>query len=168
MPRSFDLSAEYHVGVEHVHAALCDEGYWVARLADSGADTATLDSMTVHPDGHVEVTTTQALYRERLPALATQFHRGDLEMVRNERWSPVRDGGSFAQITGKVLAAPASLSGDAVLKATEAGCRLSFTATVHVDIPLVGGKIESIIGAKLAELMTAEQRFTSRWLDTRA
>ncbi|MEZ0362820.1 DUF2505 domain-containing protein [Mycobacterium sp. pUA109] len=164
MPRSFDLSAEYHASVEQVHAAFCDEAYWLARLADSGADTATLDSMTVEPDGQVAVTTTQALYRERLPALATQFHRGDLEVVRSETWSPVRGGKASAQVTGKVLAAPVSLSGEAELAPTETGCRLTFTATVHVDIPLVGGKIESIIGTKLSELMTAEQRFTTRWV----
>lgn len=164
MPRSFELSADYHANVEQVHAAFCDESYWLARLADSGADTATLDSITVNADGHVEVATTQALHRERLPALATQFHRGDLDIVRNETWSPIRDGNAHAAVTGKVLAAPVSLSGDAVLAPNETGCRVSFTASVQVDIPLVGGKIESIIGAKLAELMTAEQRFTSRWL----
>ena len=47
MPRSFDLSADYHRTVEQVHAAFSDEEYWLARLADSGADAATLDSMSV-------------------------------------------------------------------------------------------------------------------------
>jgi hypothetical protein len=164
MPRSFDLSADYRATVEQVHAAFCDEKYWLARLADSGADTATLDSLAVDTDGRIEVTTTQALHRKRLPALVTQFHPGDLEVVRNETWWPVRDGKASAQVTGKVLAAPAAVSGEAVLAPTEAGCRLGLTATVHVDIPLVGGKIEGIIGTNLAELVTAEQRFTSMWV----
>ena len=42
--------------------------------------------------------------------------------------------------------------------------RLKFTATVEVDIPLVGGKLESFIGGKLAELVAAEQRFTTLWI----
>ncbi|MBV9514249.1 MAG: DUF2505 family protein, partial [Mycobacteriaceae bacterium] len=45
MPRSFDLSADYPAAVEQVHGALSDEKYWLARLAQSGADSATLDSM---------------------------------------------------------------------------------------------------------------------------
>ena len=46
MPRSFDMSAEYEGSVEQVHRAFGEENYWLQRLADSGADTATLDSMT--------------------------------------------------------------------------------------------------------------------------
>lgn len=45
MARSFDLSVEYSATVEQVHAAFADESYWHERLAGSGADTATLDSL---------------------------------------------------------------------------------------------------------------------------
>lgn len=164
MSRTFALSARYRAGVEQVHAAFADRRYWLARLADSGADNATLDAMAVDADGGIDVATTQAIHRKRLPALAAQFHPGDLEVVREEKWLPVRDGKAHAAVTGKIVGAPAKLSGDAVLEPDDGGCTLSFTATVQVDIPLVGGKIESFIGAQLAELMTAEQRFTSNWV----
>jgi hypothetical protein len=164
MPRSFDLSADYHGSVDQVHKVFSDEEYWLARLADSGADTATLDSMTVNPDGSVEIVTTQALRRDRLPGLVAQFHRGDLEIVRNEKWSPVSGGEAHAEVDGTVPGAPVSVSGKAVLAPAGAGSRLKFNATVQVNIPLVGGKIESFIGAKLAELVIAEQRFTSVWI----
>jgi hypothetical protein len=165
MPRTFALSAQYEVGVQQVYAAFADERYWLTRLADSGADTATLDSMTVDGDG-IDVATTQGIRRDRLPALAAQFHPGDLEVTRSERWAPIRDGKAHAEVTGKVRGAPAKLSGDAVLEPDGSGSTLHFTATVRVDIPLVGGKIESFIGAQLAELVAAEQRFTSIWVDT--
>jgi len=164
MSRSFDLIAEYPASVEAVHRAFGDQRYWLARLAGSGADVATLDHLNVDPGGSVDVSTTQALSLEQLPALITQFHRGALEMVRTELWSPLRDGRAVARVRGRVRAAPASLSGDAVLSPTGTGCRLSCVAKVRVDIPLIGGKLESIIGAKLAELMSIEQRFTSTWL----
>jgi hypothetical protein len=164
MPRSFDLSAEYPRSVEQVRSAFSDEQYWLARLADSGADIATLDSMTVDDDGSVMVATTQVLRRDRLPALATQFHRGDLQIVRNEAWSPISDGEAHAELAGAVPGAPVSVVGKAVLTPANTGSRLNFTATVEVDIPLVGGKIESFIGTKLAELVMAEQRFTTVWI----
>lgn len=170
MPRTFALSAQYQAAVERVYAAFADERYWLARLADSGADTARLDSMAVEGDDGVdgiEVVTTQGVRRDRLPALAAQFHPGDLEVVRSERWSPVRDGKARAEVTGTILGAPAKLSGDAVLESPgfgSTGSTLRFTARVQVDIPLVGGKIESFIGTQLAELVTAEQRFTSMWV----
>jgi hypothetical protein len=164
MPRSFELSADYRASVEEIRAVFGDERYWRARLADSGADTATLDSMTCDTDGRIEAVTTQTLSQQRLPALVTQFHRGDLELVRSEIWYPVHDGTARAEISGNVRHAPASLTGDAALTPSAMGCRLSVTAQVHVDIPLVGGKIENIIGARLAELIAAEQRFTSSWV----
>lgn len=168
MPRSFELSADYRASVENVRTTFCDESYWLARLADSGADTATLNSMAEDAAGHVAVATTQGLHADRLPALVAQFHRGDLEVVRNEDWAPVGDGQACASVSGKVLAAPVSLSGDAELTPSETGCRLTVTTAVHVDVPLVGGKIENIIGTKLAELMAHEQQFTSRWIAERA
>ncbi|MEB3032461.1 DUF2505 domain-containing protein [[Mycobacterium] nativiensis] len=164
MPRTFTLSEHYEASVERVCAAFADEQYWLARLADSGADTVALESIAVSPDGVVDVSTTQGIHREKLPALAAQFHPGDLDVARREKWHPVRDGRARAEVTGKIVGAPAKLSGDAVLEPDGDGCELRLTATVKVDIPLVGGKIENFIGAQLAELMTTEQRFTSTWL----
>lgn len=165
MSRTFALSAHYPAGVDQVHAAFADRQYWLARLVDSGADTATLDSMALGTDGGVEVATTQRIHRDQLPALAAQFHPGDLEVARSEKWTPVRGGEAHAQIAGKIVGAPAKLAGAAVLTPTRTGCTLSLTATVQVDIPLLGRKIEGFVGSQLVELMTAEQHFTSRWLD---
>jgi hypothetical protein len=164
MPRTFTLSAHYPASVAQVYAAFTDEQYWLARLADSGADAVALESLTVGADGGVDIATTQGIHRDKLPALAAQFHPGDLDVARHEKWHPVRDGRTTAEVTGKIVGAPARLSGDAVLEPVGGGCELRLTATVQVDIPLVGGKIENFIGAQLTELMTAEQRFTSTWL----
>lgn len=163
MPRSFDMAAEYGAGVEQVHAAFGDRDYWLARLAESGADKATLDSMTV--DGGIDVVTTQVLRRDRLPGVVTQFHPGDLAIVREEAWTPVREGVASATVTGSIPGAPVSLSGTAVLAGADGGgSRLTFTASVEVRIPLVGGKVENFIGSQLVNLLTAEQRFTTAWI----
>ena len=164
MPRSFDMSAEYQATIEQVHGAFSDERYWLARLDHSGVDFATLDSMVERPDGGVEVSTTQVLLRERLPALATQFHGGDVQIVRDEKWSGIAGGEAHAEVTGSIAGAPASLWGKAVLRPSGTGARLEFNVTVEVNIPLVGGKIEGFIGGKLAELIAAEQRFTMEWI----
>ena len=115
MPRSFDMAAEYEGSVEQVHRAFSDQTYWLERLADSGADRATLDSMTVTDGGGIDVVTTQVLRRDRLPGVVTQFHPGDLSIVREETWSPVGDGRATAMVTGAIPSAPVTLSGTAVL-----------------------------------------------------
>jgi hypothetical protein len=165
MPRSFDMAADYEGSVEQVYRALSDEQYWLARLAGSGADEATLDALAVSADG-IEVKTTQVLRADRLPAVATQFHRGDLAVERAEVWSPVHAGQAAATVNAAILGAPASMTGSATLApaAAGAGCRLAVKASVEVRIPLVGGKIETIIGSQLVNLIIAEQRFTTEWI----
>ena len=120
MPRSFDMSTDYAESVEAVLRAFSDEQYWLARLADSGADNTTLDSMEVGgpsgDDGTIDVITTQVLRADRMPAVVTQFHRGDLRIRREERWEPIVDGSATATVTGSILDSPASLTGTAVLE----------------------------------------------------
>lgn len=170
MPRSFDMSADYEGTVEQVHQAFRDRQYWLARLAGSGADDATLDSMRVGGpsggDGSIEVVTTQVLRIDRLPGVVTQFHRGDLVIRRKEDWGPVTGGIANATVLGTILDAPVTLSGTALLAPVPetGGARLKFRATVEVRIPLVGGKIENLIGNQLVELLIAEQRFTTMWI----
>lgn len=162
------MSADYGGTVDQVHDAFADERYWQARLADSGADDATLDALEVGPDGSVAVATTQTLHRDRLPGLVTQFHRGDLCITRRENWGPVRGQKANAQVSGNIQGAPVTLGGNAVLigKSGAAGgsAHLTFHGSVEVRVPLVGGKIESFISTQLVELLTAEQRFTTQWL----
>jgi hypothetical protein len=164
MPRSFDMAAEYEGSVEQVHRAFSDEAYWLERLADSGADEARLDSMNVDGNGGVDVVTTQVLRVDRLPGMVTQFHPGDLSIVREEKWSPVRDGTATATVNGSIPGAPVTLTGTAVLAPAGTGSRLQFTVAVEVRIPLVGGKVENYIGRQLVELLIAEQRFTTAWI----
>jgi hypothetical protein len=170
MPRSFDMSTDYAVGVEEVLRAFSEEQYWLARLADSGADDTTLDSMQLGgpsgDDGSIDVITTQVLRADRLPGIVTQFHRGDLYIRREERWEAITDGSATATVTGSILDSPASLTGTATLEplTESAGARLKFHTTVEVKIPLVGGKLENFIGSQLVELLIREQRFTTTWI----
>lgn len=169
MPRSFDLSADYDGTVEEVHRAFTHEDYWRARLAESGVDVATLESMRVGDDDTVEVVTLQVIRSHNLPGMVTQLHSGDLCIRREETWGPVSDGVAQGSVAGSIVDAPVSLIGEAVLSpiAETSRSRLEFQATVQVRVPIIGGKLENIIGAQLAELVTAEQRFTSKWMAER-
>lgn len=158
------MAAEYGGSVEQVHRAFSDERYWLARLTDSGADDYSLDSMVVDEHGGIDVVTTQTLRADRLPGVVTQFHRGDLSFVREETWSPVRDGKAGATVKGSIPGAPAGLTGTAALAPAGPGSRLEFTVEVEVRVPLVGGKIENFIGSQLVDLLIAEQRFTTVWI----
>ncbi|BBZ73328.1 DUF2505 domain-containing protein [Mycobacterium paraseoulense] len=165
MPRSFDLSADYDGSVEAVHRAFTDETYWRARLAASGVDVAVLESMRAGGDT-VEVVTVQVIHSHKLPGMVTQLHVGDLRIRREETWGPVADGAAQGSVVGSILDAPVNLAGTAMLSPIHetGGARLSFRATVQVRVPIIGGKLENIIGTRLAELVAVEQRFTEEWI----
>jgi Protein of unknown function (DUF2505) len=180
MPRSFDMSVDYEGSVEQVRRAFGDEKYWLARLADSGVAAATLKSIEVGGDGTIAVASTLVLPREFLPAVATQFHSGDLRIERRETWGPVTDGRASGTIDCAIVGAPATMTGKASLTPKPAPepapnpgadphtngsiAQMHLHATVEVRIPFVGGKLESFIGGQLTNLLIEEQRFTTMWL----
>jgi uncharacterized protein DUF2505 len=169
MPRSFDLSADYKDSVEEVHRAFRTEKYWRARLADIPVDDARLELLRVGgesgDDGTVDVITLQVVHSHHLPALVKQLHRGDLCVRREETWGPVTDGAATASIVGAIVGTPVQVSGTAELSpGTLEGARLTFRITVTVRIPIIGGKVENLIGAHLADLVTREQRLTTEWI----
>ncbi len=164
MPRSFDIATEYETSVEQLLRAFRDRQYWLDRLADSGSDEARLEALETTPDGGVGVITVQVLRADRLPAVVSQFHRGDLEIRRDESWTGLIDGSATGTVDGSIAGAPVALSGAAELTASDATSRLSLRATIDVDIPLVGRKLENFIGNQLMTLLIAEQRFTTAWI----
>ncbi|WP_068181523.1 DUF2505 domain-containing protein [Mycobacterium sp. UM_CSW] len=170
MPHSFELSAEYEESVEDVHRAFQEEGYWRARLADIPVDEARLESMRVGGesgrDGTVEVVTLQVVRSHNLHAVVKQLHRGDICIRRKETWGPLVDGTATGSIAVTILDTPANVSGTGELApiAGTGGARLTSRITVQVRIPIIGGKVERLIGAQLDELVSREQRLTAEWI----
>lgn len=164
MPRSFDMATAYETTVEQMLQAFRAEQYWLDRLAESGSDEARLETLRTGTDGGVAVATIQVLRADRLPAVVSQFHRGDLEIRRDESWTGLIDGKATATVAGSIADAPVALTGAAELAPSDSSSRLSLRATIDVDIPLVGRKLENFIGNQLLTLLIAEQRFTTAWI----
>jgi hypothetical protein len=167
MPSTFDLSVESPATVDQILSAFGDGEYWRARLAMFGGGTATLTSLIIDASGAVTVAITLGLLRDRLPKLVTQLHRGDLEMVRNENWSRIGGGRVRGDIDVAVPGAPLSAVGQALLVPEGSGSRMTYSATVAVKVPFVGGKIENFMGGQTIDEITKLQRFTTQWIAER-
>ncbi|BBZ46000.1 DUF2505 domain-containing protein [Mycobacterium parmense] len=169
MPHSFELSADYEDNAETLYQAFREEDYWLARLADIPVDEAKLDSMRIGGDGTVDVVTLQVVRSHNLHALVKQLHRGDLCVRREETWDPFADGVARGLIAGTIVGTPVDVSGSAELSSTEpGGARLTYRITVKVRIPIIGGKVEKLIGTHLGELVSREQRLTADWIAANA
>jgi hypothetical protein len=165
--RSVDFSVDSSATVEQLHSAFSEESYWRARLATFGG-FGRLDSLTIDPDGSTEVVLIQDLRHEGLPGLVAKFFPREWRVVQTETWCPIGDGQVRGEISIVSHGAPGSGRGTAVLAPAPKGSRLNCCATVEFNVPLVGGKIESLVSRLLARQISELQRYTAKWITEQA
>ncbi len=163
MARPIEHRAEFAFPAERVFAAFTDETFLRARLAKIGGRDSELVSYGVDGDGTVRVVMRQGIDAELLPSVVKRITPNGVVIERTETW---RSGAPYrGTIAASVSGMPGSLDGGTTLANTAAGSALALDAKVKVSIPLVGGKIESVIAEHLDQLLRAEARFTTRWLE---
>lgn len=167
MPRSFRVSTETTAEVPAVLAAFGKRDYWLARLAAYGGDSMSLDSLAVAVDGALAVATSQDLRHDMVPAVITRALPGATEILRTESWRPV-GGEVHGKVTITARGVPGSGAGVAVLEPVSGGCRLNFSGTLQVRVPLVGGRIEKYIADLIVKEMPQMHQFTTEWISDNA
>jgi Protein of unknown function (DUF2505) len=167
MPRSVDFSVESSASVEQIRSAFAKEDYWRARLAAFGG-LGRLDSLIIDADGAVIVAVIHELRHEGLPGLVARFFPRDWQVVQNETWSPIVGGLVRGEVSIASHGAPGSGFGTALLAPARNGSRLKCTATVEFKVPLIGGKIEGLIGRQLAQQFSVIGGFTAKWITENA
>ena len=167
MPRSIEVSFESPAAVEEVLAVFGRRDYWLDRLTAFGG-AKTLDLLEVDPSGTVTVVVTEDLRQDALPGVLAKLYRGDLNVRSTEVWSPAGDGRGSAEIAVAVQGAPGSGAGRAMLTPFGNGSKLTLSATIEFNVPVVGGRIESVVARQFAEGFADIHRFTDMWIAERA
>lgn len=163
MARRIPHSASYPQPVDRVHAALTSERYWRDRIAEVGGDGAGIDRLDTG-DGTIAVEMRQAIPAEHLPSIVTKIRPGDLVITRTEDWGPLTGDRATGTFTAHVEGMPGDLTGTLTLAADGTGSSVTLDGQVQVGLPLIGGKIESVIAEQITELLNHEDEFTARWL----
>jgi hypothetical protein len=166
MSRPIQLSITSPVTVEQIFSAFASRDYWLARLAAFGGGN-TLDALVVDTDGTVRVGTVQDLSHDALPRVIAKVLPGDAMIVRGETWKPLDDGRVSGTISMSADGMPGSGWGTAVLRPAGDGARLTVSATVEFNVPVVGGTIERLIAGQVAEGICQIQQFTTQWITQR-
>lgn len=164
MPRTVVFSIESPANVTAIHEAFSSEDYWWARLEAFGG-VGRLDSLDLDPDGRVEVVVIHDVRQGGLPKIVAKIYPARWQVVQREAWVPVGPDSLHGEVSFTTHGAPGSGRGTAVLAPTKDGCRLDCTATVEFKVPLIGGKVEGLIGHHLPDQFSHVQRFTSTWID---
>lgn len=107
---------------------------------------------------HVTIKQVQAA--RGLPSFATKFVGDEITIVQEEDWHSSEKGDITVTIPGK----PGHMKGTAVLVESSGTTTETVELTIKVAIPLVGGKIEGLIGDLLMKALKAENTVGRRYL----
>jgi hypothetical protein len=164
MSRQIDFRSVSPYTADEVYATMVDPAYLRARLERIGGPGAALLEHSADVQG--------ARYRLRLgldakdlPPVVRSVMAGNVTIERDERWTRQDSGRYRGEVAVTIVNAPASATGGMRLRdLPDGGCELNVRADVRVSVPLIGAKIEGVVGEQVQRLLAAETAFTQTWL----
>ena len=118
---------------------------------------------TVAIEGN-QVSVDQTQSSDRVPGFAKKLVGDEIRILQEESWGSPTRGDITVTIPGK----PGQISGTASVDENGSGVVERVVLEITVGIPLVGGKIESLVGDKLLSSLKAENEVGRRWLEEHA
>jgi hypothetical protein len=118
-------------------------------------------TVTVDQDGGgMRVVIDMVRSADGIPGFAKRFVGDEIHLVQTERWSDIETARVEVVIPGK----PGQMSGTVALRESGGVTTETVTMEIRVSIPLVGGKIESLIAELLRKALTAENAVGRQYL----
>ncbi|MFZ0323793.1 MAG: DUF2505 domain-containing protein [Actinomycetes bacterium] len=153
------VESSYSVPPSELLDILIDLDYLTARHQHFGGvdkpDVTTNGTMT-------QLRIPRQLPVDHFPAVARSFV-GDGRIVQVDQWDTASSplSGTWTAEMGKT---PVDMTGTYEIRPDGDGSTYVVTATVKVNVPMFGAKIESEAVDYLTSLITAEQKFLTDWL----
>lgn len=147
-------SVRYDAPVGDVYAMLTDPAF-----REKAATAQGVTSVDVAVDGQT-VTIEMQQPNTDLPGFARKIVGDTSRVIQAEEWN----GADSADFSITIPGTPGSISGIRILKSDGDGTLDTFDGTATAKIPLVGGKLESLIGNKLITGWDVEHGVGTTWL----
>lgn len=168
MPRPIRYRSTSENPAERVFEALVRRDYLEKRTAELGGKGAALlrheSDPAEPPTEHAEFTVRQGVDRRALPSVIQKVISGDLVIERTEIWRRTAPGSYDGVFSATVPGAPTKIGGTLRLADIASGSELVLDGSAQVSVPLIGGKIETVIAEHVVKLVERETRFTLDWL----
>jgi len=153
---SYDLA--YEAPLTEVGRMLMDPAF---REQVCDAQGVLRRTVTVGPDGGgMKVVIDQVQAAQGIPGFARKFVGDEIQLVQTERWSDLENGRVEVVIPGK----PGQMTGTITLRDSGGTTTETVEMEIRVSIPLVGGKIESLIADLLRKALRAENSVGRQYL----
>ena len=144
--------------LQQVHEMLATPAFR-ERVCDS--QHVVRHTVQIERDGQgMTVTIDQIQEATGIPGFAKKFVGDEINIVQSEDWTSPEKGNIHVAIPGK----PGEMAGTALLTEDPDGTTETVNLTVKVNIPLVGGKLESLMAELVAAGMDKEQTAGAVWL----
>lgn len=148
----------YDASPDEVAAMLADPAFREAVCEAMHASDHTVEVLGSGAGLTVVVDQTQPA--RGIPSYARKFVGEEIRIVQRESWADGSGGTLSLEIPGK----PGTFDGTLTLAAQGAGTVESVDGEVKVKVPLVGGKLEGLVGDLFRAALEAEERVGRTWL----
>lgn len=154
----FRHEINYAAAPDEVFAMLRDPAY---REKVGQAQNVAAIKVTVTPDGDgFELVNDQMQRTAGLPAIAKKIAGDTTNAVITEKWAGPSSGTVSIVAPGK----PTSASGTITLAADGAGTKQTVDLDIKVKVPLIAGKLESIMADQIGAGYVVEAEVGTAWL----
>jgi uncharacterized protein YndB with AHSA1/START domain len=110
-------------------------------------------AVSVTPEGGgMKVVVDQVQATHSIPGFARKFVGDEINLIQSEQWSDIENGVVDVVIPGK----PGQMRGTITLRESGGTTTETVAMEIKVNIPLVGGKIESLIADLLRKALRVE------------
>lgn len=138
--------------LEQVYAMLSDPAFRERVCAAQGVVRYEVE--TDRSGERLTATIDQVQSTASLPGFARKFVGEEINIVQREEWHSPAKGDIEVLIPGK----PGEMTGTAHLTEDPAGVTETVNLAIRVNIPIMGGKVESLIGDLLSKALRAEAK----------
>lgn len=156
----------YDADVERVLAMLSDETFLKGKFA--ALDHAPGQVLELDEVGSVFRIKTQRVVEIDVPGFARKFLTPTNTLVQTDDWGENINGVRVGTWTIDAKNVPVTITGTIRLAPVDAGCTNTIDAHIKSSIPLVGGKIEGVVGKGTEKTMEGEYAFGVEWLARQA
>ena len=148
----------YDASPAEVRAMLADPAF---REKVCAAMKATRHDVSVEESGSgMTVLVDQTQPANGIPSFAKKFVGDEIQIVQREEWGGATSSSLLVEIPGK----PGALNGSITLAADGGRTVETVSGDIKVKIPMIGGKLEGLIGDLLTSALRTEERVGRAWL----